>query len=163
VTPLITGAGAFTKLGSELSIPSLMKDGGTGNAGWGVGAGLRCWGLQGEEGCGLREGWFCLARALLQIALLFLMLFVAVGELMRWVTRLLLLPQVVRKLGQGGMGQVYVVESPNRSQGSLVLKSVLCGSVSSANEALKEASVRIPALAPHHEGQVAQRQHRFIR
>jgi serine/threonine protein kinase len=53
--------------------------------------------------------------------------------------------EVIRKIAEGGMGQVYLIQSRRRTNGAqdnlLVLKGVPCYSRTEANESLQEAKV----------------------
>jgi len=57
--------------------------------------------------------------------------------------------EIVRKLAEGGMGEVFIVRNTKAGDDMCVLKSVLCASNGDAKEALKEAKVLKDIRHPH--------------
>jgi serine/threonine protein kinase len=60
--------------------------------------------------------------------------------------------RIIRKLAEGGMGEVFLVQeaaAPEGGRATCVLKSVLCASNGDAKEALKEAKVLKDIRHPH--------------
>ena len=53
-----------------------------------------------------------------------------------------LLPQILKKIGEGGMGQVFLVRHVENDRNLFVLKSVLCFSQGDAKDALKVVESR---------------------